>query len=537
MSKPFTPPYIFFWLTLVVGVLLLYPTISLQGPMSTGDHGRDLYAFNRTLHGDLPYQDYWWVYGPLMPYYYAVFDHVLGINIPSILTGKALLTLTSGLLVFLTLETLVGGLAGFAGAAWFFTFGHDFFFTYNHAGGITFICCIMFCVARYITTLKDDWLWLGLTGAFILSLIKVNFGLAAIPLLLFCAFLTSRAYGIRTDGRRQFFYWFAAILLPVLIAAVYWLLLYGLTWNEVQQCLPFARNDAVYQSDPGQAMKLFLTVFWGNLLTSRTDFVLAVLVLGSLLRVLYKLADTAMSLDDRKHCLLIIILFGAYFMLNFHEYLRSGLWYRTFWIQPTGIVWMFALIALAVNKYIPFTRFLVFGSLIVLAGFQAKDNLALARRLHITEQYLYDPLAKAFVSNSPEWIKTVEDTTAYLKNTVPADETFFALPYDNLYYYLTNKTSPTRMLIFFDHLHISPEQEHKILSEIEKDRVNFILLSNRMYSQEMDLGRFGQTYCPVIAKYIDANFTPVAQFGEWQTEPGWGWNHGTRIYQRKGIRQ
>ncbi len=135
---------LFFWLTLVFGIVFLYPLIDTQSYLATGDHGRDFYVFERTLHGDVPYQDYWWVYGPIMPYYYAVFDWLLGVNMLSILAGKALLTLTSGLFIFLTLETLAGGLTGLTAAVWFYVFGYDFFFTYNHAGGIACITVILF---------------------------------------------------------------------------------------------------------------------------------------------------------------------------------------------------------------------------------------------------------------------------------------------------------------------------------------------------------------------------------------------------------
>ena len=89
------------------------------------------------------------------------------------------------------------------------------------------------------------------------------------------------------------------------------------------------------------------------------------------------------------------------------------------------------------------------------------------------------------------------------------------------------------MLIFFDHLNIPPWQELKTLHELEAAKVNFVVLSNRIKSREMGLGIFGKTYCPIIAKYIDDNFVPAVQFGDWQNEPGWAWNYGTMILKRK----
>ena len=60
---------IFFCLTCLLGIVVLYPFIDYQPIMATGDHGRDLYAARVALEGRVPYRDYWWVYGPAMPYY------------------------------------------------------------------------------------------------------------------------------------------------------------------------------------------------------------------------------------------------------------------------------------------------------------------------------------------------------------------------------------------------------------------------------------------------------------------------------------
>ena len=42
-------------------------------------------------HGKLPYKDFWWVYGPLMPYYYGLFYKIFGMHITSVLLGRAVL--------------------------------------------------------------------------------------------------------------------------------------------------------------------------------------------------------------------------------------------------------------------------------------------------------------------------------------------------------------------------------------------------------------------------------------------------------------
>jgi hypothetical protein len=59
-------------LTGLTGLFLLLPGVQSQPFIATGDHGRDLYAAAAILQGEVPYRDFWWVYGPLMPYYYAL---------------------------------------------------------------------------------------------------------------------------------------------------------------------------------------------------------------------------------------------------------------------------------------------------------------------------------------------------------------------------------------------------------------------------------------------------------------------------------
>ena len=58
-------------------------------------------------------------------------------------------------------------------------------------------------------------------------------------------------------------------------------------------------------------------------------------------------------------------------------------------------------------------------------------------------------------------------------------------------------------------------------------------MSTRIVSMEMDLGFFGKTYCPLLAKYLGDNFTQIyQQGGDPKTQPGWADNHGVFILKR-----
>ena len=73
-----------------------------------------------------------------------------------------------------------------------------------------------------------------------------------------------------------------------------------------------------------------------------------------------------------------------------------------------------------------------------------------------------------------------------------------------------------------------------MIKELEQHHVNDVLMSTRIVSMEMDLGIFGRTYCPLLAKYLGDNFTQIyQQGGDPQITPGWADNHGVFILERK----
>jgi len=60
--------WLFLILTVVCGIILQWPYLDFQPLLAPGDHGHDLYSFQQVYEGKIPYQDFWWVYGPLMPF-------------------------------------------------------------------------------------------------------------------------------------------------------------------------------------------------------------------------------------------------------------------------------------------------------------------------------------------------------------------------------------------------------------------------------------------------------------------------------------
>ena len=213
--------------------------------------------------------------------------------------------------------------------------------------------------------------------------------------------------------------------------------------------------------------------------------------------------------------------------------MKSGVWHRTLWKEPLGVMLSFIVICTAIFAWSRRWQGFVWIALFGLMGWGFYGRTVVSREAWKSNQYLSHERAQVYVDNSSVWIDTVNQTTDFLHQTLAEDELFFALPYDPLYYYLTHKESPTRQLIFFDHINIPEEQERKIIAELNEKNIKHILISSRQKSGETGLGIFGQSYCPLIADYIKTNFEQIALFGDWKNPPGWAWNHGTAIFRRR----
>jgi len=520
---------IFLLLSLIIGIAILFPFHDFQLHLAQGDHGRDLYAFAATMDGAQPYRDYWWVYGPLMPYYYSLFLILFGINIHSILLGYLLLGLLSGLLVYLTLSLFTRPLLALSGAVWFWVFNSPFEHTYNHAGGILVLLGIVYFTFSYIKNPKNIYLYLGLLGTLILSLIKVNFGLAT-----FLSFIISIALidMFRNHTQKKKFYFFACLAVPSLIAGIYLFLVRGLPVYVIRQCFPYFSKDHPFHSTIWDSLVIYFQRIIYVLGTHWAHNVLLVITLVSLVCLFFHIKNNKIDHPTRRNfyfCLLTILIFAAF---NLHEFLISGVPYRAFWIKPFEILIPFLIIGIAAKDLN--WKWLIPLCIIIMVSAFSRHNVRIvfANQLKSPHRYISLERGKIYTVNSPQWLSTVKYTVKYLNKNLKKDETFLALVDDPLYYFLTGKDSPTRVLAIGNHLNIHKNQELEIIQALEEKNVRYVLLSNRHNSDDPSMGRFGQTYCPTLYNYILKNYRSVFMVGEWKKPPRWFENHGVKILKR-----
>jgi len=522
---------IFILITILSGLLLLSPFLNYDDIIAQGDHGRDFYCFRAASRGEIPYRDFWWVYGPLMPYYYAVFLKIFGISIKSILWGHFALYVLCGLIIFLMLSPFIPLTFAYIAALWSWTFGMDFFYTYNHIGGVFFLLTTMWALAAYIRKGQPLALWGGALSIFLLCFIKINFGICAFIVFTMMVYIKDKLQAPPVLSEQKLFYSIMLLILPLCTIIIYLLLIKDLPAYAFKQCFPYLAGDHPHHAEP----LTMIATWWTSIaLTINADWpnrIFFVLLLTSIVKTFLILKEDRQKLLRHPVVLMIISLFFFY-VINLHEFLVSGVLYRTFWSQIFSIPLIFLFIGFTAKQLKQSLRRPLWMILILIVILNYSNTYQAVRIEKNPAHYLDLKHAQVYLGNTPSWITAVKETTEYLQSHLREDETFFALPYDPIYYFLTDRRSPTRQLIFFEHINIPPEQEEKILEELEQKKVNWVALSSRFFDQHPGMGILGKTYCPLIGSYLKENFKVEKVIGNWRRPAGWVHGHGVRILKR-----
>jgi hypothetical protein len=234
-----------------------------------------------------------------------------------------------------------------------------------------------------------------------------------------------------------------------------------------------------------------------------------------------------------KNLILAFISLFLFMVLSSHEFVASGVYYR--------IVWFFPLIYIAIFFLITTATWFINSravQMLILTVLLFPSVLNIDREHFLISLYknpahlLQIGNNRIYTTQDPSWFQTIYEATAFIKQVIPPSDTILVLPLDPLYLFLGERDSATRQLVFFEHFNIPPHQEMDVIADMEKNRGNWAIISNRSVSQEGGMGTFGKDYCPILAKYLEDHFAQVAQFGDWTNPPGWAWNHGVKIFKR-----
>ncbi len=524
----------YFFALLTIGALLLKPLTTFIPFLSQGDHGLNLYAAQAILKGDLPYQDFMWFYGPAMPYYYALFLKIFNGGIQSILLGKYLLLLTAGLLIYFNLALFFPRLISAIGAIWFWIFLKDFPNTFNHAGGLAVLLLISYCILRYIKSSNQKLLYISLIFVLVLALIKLNFGFAALLSTTIIVFVKCSI----EKKHPASFYFLALLGLPSIIIFIYWLFLQNLPFYYIRQCLPYFGNANAYYisgilgSQQPNSIPINILVNGYQLIihifSSWADIAFAILINTAGLQCVILCNKKSLDPSLQKQILLAFFATMIFYVLSLHEFLMVGAFYQGYWAEPFKILLMFGIIGCALHAASVYKKVFVALFILTIAFIQIPNSI-----LYSQYQMQRTPFkisnTNIEISNDSSWVQTVLEATAYLNSHLKKNELFLALPYDPLYYFLTEKKAPTKLLMVMI-IDYQQQQQLEIINSLEKKRVNWVLLSNRCH--EPGIGCMNENFCPTLTNYIQAHFAVETQFGNWDATPRWWSNHAVKILKR-----
>lgn len=508
------------------------PVINVLPGISTGDMGRDLYAFQMTLQKKWPCRDYFWNYGPLMLLYYAFWLLVGGMNLVSVRMGLGVIYLFSSVCAYRTLRLFVSPVLAFLSSLAFLNF--DMSWTFNHIGTIPFLLLSIFFLWKFFLTLQVKWNYFALFSLVVIALIKISAGVFSF--LAFCiSLLCFKGLIHWRYGQSSSLAWKHSLFIPLIFGGVVfgtYLFLYSrLSFDQINQCqtiLPAYR--AVGYSPWDNLKHLVLRFFvWER---SRLLIIGILLVLAALASLSLKRRGLTIKEREIYPCLVVsLFLFGIF---NSIEYLMQddGLIYRfDFWIFPVTVLLM-GLLAEGASRLLGRGLKVLLGVFVFLALLWfPSHSLKEALAFKVPERYLDFPQGQVYLGGPLSNVKVIKEVTRFIvENTEPTQE-ILAIPYDILYCFLSGRQHAVREFVFLVSGSITQDgQEREVIQKIQAKQPPFVLISNRYRSEEVGVGHFGKTHCRRLARYIFDHYREIRTFGPWQEG---GRYHAIKVFQKK----
>ncbi|MBZ0307259.1 MAG: hypothetical protein K8I82_14425, partial [Anaerolineae bacterium] len=403
-------------------------------------------------------------------------------TIGSVLTGKALLSFLSGLFCFLAVARFASPLLGLTTAVFFWAYFPDFFYSYNHTGGITCFLAIIYLLFSYFKDPRRSYVYAGFGSLLLLCLIRVNMGIALLFGFVAVLFMTDKLFDREHSRKNIKLYIWGSVFVLGVSGLIYWLMLHSLPGYAIKQCMPYFNKTYHAESDPDPFFKYGMYFSYiRDLVASnpRFLFILILLLICSARSVMFFL-QTPVDLTRKNplHFSLGVTLFLL--ALVSHEFFMGAHLYRVNWTSPYQMLFFALAIHFGTRNMKPSLQHVLVSCVLLVALLDLFNYYGrINQNFKIPEQYLHAPKAKIYVGNRQAWIRTVENISLYLNEHLAPEETFFALPYEPLYYYLTNRKSPSWHVLLMKGSNINAVQEREMMDAVKDPRVKYVVLSNR----------------------------------------------------------
>lgn len=508
---------LFLVLIIFLGIICTIPQILYQPFILQGDHGRDLYIFQQTAKGSVPYVDYNTSNGPLMPYYYAFFLRWFGNSIQNVLIGYAILIFAAGFLLYRLARKGMTSIMALLCAFWYWAWrGEEFFYTFNHIGAIVSGLAVLLFTIRFFHQPNRQNLFWGIFLSIVTILIRPDIGLAALTgfcLTALCKTHSSRIYLVKS---------FSLVLSAV---SILFIVFFIYIFKDVFQPYWASINWNNFLSNILLLGNIWFKILTPNFLISGISIILGLCAIMGLFR-LWKTRHQ----DSSKNIWNILKIFLLFFVLFLMEFLLGTRFFRWVWVLHIGLLILFYCVQqglIIINRYFRILFYVLMFSMCTIFILSQYASILVSYKknaqLNVEQTHLY------LSADQKPWIETVEKTCSFLLTHTQPDEPILTIPYDALYCFLTQRPLAVRNPSMIG---ASGEEE---LMAIEQKHVRMIIISNRAFShhEEDRFGILGKDYGNKLWSYIQQNYTLMAQIGPWDAVATPVYNHAVRIYSRK----
>lgn len=501
------------WLLLTVVAIICsmsihYGYIYLNS-IDVGDFGRDLYNFYLVSKDHLPYIDFNWIYGPLTPLLYGLNFKIFGVSIISAVTLWYLIFFIICLTLYFTVLSFSNHFTAFLSVIFFIGYHGYKIQTFNHSIGILFILLSIFFLKTYLNTDKVKYLYIIGIMLFLLNLTKLNMGLA----------ISLGTYGtlfilhiLNKKGLKHII--ISSISSLCLTFAIYYTLLYSASFDQLKKCFPYLSEyhqtaqfslQTLYFSaesaiiSPNVILNSFTRFLY--YITTLNIWYFIILILGTLMAIIIYRKNQI----DNDFTFVVILVTTA--LLTTHEFHMAQTAYSLrFWTLPLIIILCLFIASYLYTHLKEKTYFKpVFISLTILFififGFKYYNIIS-----HNKNNAVYYPLERAQINiTNYQWLLLASEAINYIEKNTQTGEKILTIPYDSFYNFITKRDQPSRITEFLHLSNITPQDEEKIIADIEKNKVKLIMYSIRSLPGTESV-EFGKTHCQKLDEYIKKNY-------------------------------
>lgn len=488
----------YLYIVLIVVILILYMLSFGKFFLNDGDHGRDLLSFLMTSEGKLPYVDYNWIYGPLMPFYYGLLFKILSPNILIASAGWYFIFTLAIIMFYITVKDSFNPLIAVITTILFVVYHGFFYHTFNHVGGSLVIITILFCFIRFIRTEEIKYLHLTSLCMVVLGLIKFNMLLAMFISCLIVLFLVSK---------KELFRFIPAVIVPLMVIYGGFILL--TSGFSVESIFPYSSKLLMASPDPfivnvlnplfiapsiASIKNVFILAQYNVLYSKSAYFIVFLISLVTLLFV-YK---------DKKQFYIMLFLVIAT-ILTMHEFIMVGTDYSLrMWVLPILLLSVTYSVMYWVEPRLKLRK-VVFGIVTYIALFGFLVNI-----LIYSADFKHLSLDRAKVDVYPaSFVPFATSITQYIQANTTIKDKVLAIPYNTLYLFLSDRRSPSKQNEFLYLSGVNKKKENRVIEDLKADNTRLILYSNMVSEEGIGTGYFGKTHCKKLAEYITENYTPT----------------------------